>query len=360
MDTDLHDRLDRIADAPGFAPADPVTAIAAGARVRRRHTFTASLTATSVLAVLGLGTAAIVTSSNGSPSLDFSDPGDRVGAVGAGGPEDGYPDLVVSVDGSVGEGSVTIDGFGWPLAGQPVVSTPGGQVAFPDIGKVDAEAMCLPMLNQAAPEVANAAWHHSGAWIDGFPTRAGLITVFEADVGDTSYSASCTLPGDATPARRPRLDRVPTSSAAVVAQCGYLAHVDLRAWQVVTSQTRGGTLAAALVAPDGTFGRCVLSTDRRQRLVQLSKRTDDVVLYTATDSALTLVGRTDPSVVRLDVATPNGDHDVPVADGTFAAVLPAGEPETVTAYDADGTARDVGLVVPTLCFTSIETGNDGC
>lgn len=360
MDTELRDRLDRIADAPGFAPTDPAAAIAAGSRIRRRRTFTASLTAASVLAVLGLGTAAIVTSSNGSPSLDFSDPGNRAGAVGAGGPADGYPDLVVTVDGTPADGSVTIDGFGWPLAGQPEVSTPDGQVSFPDISKVDAESMCLPMLNQAAPGVPDAAWHHSAAWIDGFPTRAGLITTFEAELDDTSYSASCTLPGDDVPARRPRLDRLPTTPAAVLAQCGYLAHVDLRAWQVSASDARGGTLAVALVAPDGTFGRCVLSTDRRQRLVQLSKRTDDVVLYTASTGALTLVGRTDPSVARLRVATASADLDVPVVDGTFASVLPAGEPESVTAYDADGSAREVGMVVPTICFTSIETDDDGC
>lgn len=360
MDTELRNRLDRIAGAADFAPTDPAAAIAAGSRVRRRRTFTASLTAVSVLTVLGLGTAAIVTSSNGAPSLDFSDPGNRAGAVGAGGPEDGYPDLVVSVDGTPADGSVTIDGFGWPLADQSVVSTPGGQVSFPEISKVDAESMCLPMLNQAAPGVPDAAWHHSAAWIDGFPTRAGLITSFEADFDGASFWASCTLPGDAVPARRPRLDRLPTAPAAVLAQCGYLAHVDLRSWQVAASETRGGTLAAALRAPDGTFGRCVLSTDRRQRLVQLSKRTDDVVLYTATDSALTLVGRTDPSVVRLRVSTATADLDVPVVDGTFASVLPAGEPASVTAYDAAGNPTEVDMVVPTVCFTSIETENDGC
>lgn len=360
MDTELRDRLTRIADAPGFAPADPAAAILAGSRVRRRRTFTASLTAASVLAVLGLGTAAIVTSSNGAPSLDFSDPGNRAGAVGAGGPEDGYPDLVVGVEGSPADGWVSIVGFGWPLQDQAVVSTPTGQVSFPEIGKVDAESMCLPMLNQAARGVPDAAWHHSDAWIDGFPTRAGLITVFEADFDGTTYQASCTLPGDAVTARRPDLDRLPSSPAGVLRQCGYLAHVDLRSWQVVAETTRGGTLAAALVAPDGTFGRCILSTDRRQRLVQLSKRTDDVVLYTDSPTALTLVGRTDPSVVRLEVATPAGDVDVPVVDGAYAAVLPSGEPASVVAYDAAGTGTEVALVAPTLCFTSIETENDGC
>ncbi|NYI44411.1 hypothetical protein BJ993_001491 [Nocardioides aromaticivorans] len=360
MDTELRHRLDRMADAPGFAPADPTTAIAAGARVRRRRTFTTALSAASVLAVLGLGTAAVVTSSNGSPSLDFSDPGTRAAAVGAGGPEDGYPDLVVGIVGTPDDGTVSIEGFGWPLADQPVVSSPAGQVSFADIDKVDAESMCLPMLNQAAPGVPDAAWHHSGAWIDGFPTRAGLITVFEADFDGTTYDASCTLPGDAVTERRPDLDRLPSSPAGVLRQCGYLAHVDLRSWQVVAETTRGGTLAAALVAPDGTFGRCILSTDRRQRLVQLSKRRDDVVLYTDSPTALTLVGRTDPSVVRLQVATPAGDVDVPVVAGTYAAVLPSGEPTSVTAYDAGGTATEVPLVAPTLCFTSIETENDGC
>lgn len=359
MDTELRDRLDRIADAPGFTATDPTDAIVAGRRVRRRRTFTASLTAASVLAVLGLGTAAIVTSSNGAPSLDFSDPGSRVGAVGAGGPEDGYPDLVVGVDRAV-EGEVFIDGFGWPLEGQPVVSTPDGQVSFPEIGKVDAESMCLPMLNQAAPGVPDAAWYHSPSWIDGFPTRAGLITTFEADFDGTSYLASCTLPGDHAPVRRPDLDRLPTAPAGVLRQCGYLAHVDLRAWRVVASQHRSGTLASALVAPDGTFGRCILSTDRRQRLVQLSKRTDDVLLYTESDSALTLVGRTDPSVVRLELATETGDAEVPVSDGTFAAVLPPAVLVSATAYDADGTGRDIEMVVPSVCFTSIETENDGC
>lgn len=358
MDTDLRNRLDRIADAAGFTPADPTAAIVTGRRVRRRRTFTASLTAASVLAVLGLGTAAIVTSSNGAPSLDFSDPGSRVGAVGAGGPEDGYPDLVVGVD--RGSGEVFIDGFGWPLEGQPVVSTPDGRVSFPAISKVDAESMCLPMLNQAAPGVPDAAWHHSPTWIDGFPTRAGLITTFEADLDGTRYLASCTLPGDHAPVRRPDLDRLPTTPAGVLRQCGYLAHVDLGGWRVVASETRGGTLAAALVAPDGTFGRCVLSTDRRQRLVQLTKRTDDVLLYTDADSALALVGRTDPSVVRLQVSTETGDREVSVTDGTFATVLPAGLPLSATAYDADGTASDIEMIVPTVCFTSIETENDGC
>lgn len=359
MDTDLRNRLDRIADAAGFTPADPSPAIVAGRRVRRRRTFTASLTAASVLAVLGLGTAAILTSSNGAPSLDFSDPGNRVGAVGAGGPADGYPDLVVGVDRSI-DGEVFVDGFGWPLAGQPVVSTPDGQVVFPEISKVDAESMCLPMLNQAAPGVPDAAWHHSPTWIDGFPTRAGLITTFEAEFDGSRYLASCTLPGDHAPVRRPDLDRLPTTPAGVLRQCGYLAHVDLRGWQVVASESRGGTVAAALVAADGTFGRCILSTDRRQRLVQLSKRTDDVLLYTDTPRAVTLVGRTDPSVVRLRLSTEAGDREVPVTDGTFATVLPPGVPLSATAYDADGSGREIEMVVPTVCFTSVETENDGC
>jgi hypothetical protein len=358
MEPDLHERLDRSATAPEFTPADAAVAIRAGARIRRRRRFTAGLTATSVIAVLGIGAAALVTSSHDAPSLDFSDPGDRAAAVGVGGPADGYPDLVVQV---VDDGSVTITGFGWPLEGQEVVSSRDGRVAFPSIGRVDAEAMCLPMLNQAAPMVPDAAWHHSEAWVDGFPTRAGLITTFEAASGGRDYVAECTLPGDHVPARRPRLERVPTTPAGILQQCGYLAHVDLRAWHVQATARRADAVAAALVAPDGTVGRCVLAADRRQRVVQLSRDAEGPVFYTAAAGTVSLAGHVDPSVTRLRLGTADGDRDVTVTDGAYAALLEGAEPESVTAYDAAGRRVDgVDTVLPTVCFTPVETGDDGC
>lgn len=360
-DMELRNRLDKASAAAGFGPTDPAQAIRIGTRQRRRRAFATALSATGVIAVLGVASAAVLTSESASPSLDFGDPGDRAAAVGAGGPADGYPDLVVSVHGT------TITGFGWPLEGQPEVSTPDGQVSLPPIDEVDAETMCLPMLNQAAPEVPNAAWHHSESWIDDFPTRAGLITSFEAEDGGRTYYAACTLPGDHTPQRRPDLARVPAAADedAVRAQCGYLGHVDLGAWDVVATDRVDDTLAAALVAPDGTFARCVLSGDVRQRLVQLSEMSaPTTVFYSHSGETVALVGRTDPAVERLTIRTDTPDaaeFDVPVYDGVFATVAAAHVPFEVTAYDGEGNRLQApNDIQPVECFTSVETGDDGC
>lgn len=360
MSTEIRDRLDRAADAAGFSPSDPGAAIAAGTRIRRRQRFAAALTTTGVLAVGGVGVATIMADSPEAPDLGFGDPGGRIAAVAAGGPTDGYPDLVVRVRGT------TIEGFGWPLQDQPVVSTPDGEVSFPPIDKVDAETMCLPMLNQAAPDVPDAAWHHSEAWIDDFPTRAGLVTTFEADFRDRTYFASCTLPGDHTLRQRPNLAAVPApgDEGGLREHCGYLGHVDLRAWDVAATDSADGTVAAALVAPDGTFARCVLSEDVRQRVVQLSETaSSDVVLVNRSGGVVTAVGRIDPDVARLTLEAEPGDTwDVPVRDGIYVSVETADEPFSATAYDAAGDVVEgaVDMVVPLVCFTSVELGDDGC
>lgn len=360
MSTEIRDRLDLAANAAGFTASDPAAAIAAGTRIRRRQRFTAALTATGVLTVGGVGAATILADDPSSPDLGFGEPGDRVAAVAAGGPKDGYPDLVVRVRGT------TIEGFGWPLQDQPMVSTPDGEVSFPPIDKVDAETMCLPMLNQGAPDVPDAAWHHSEAWIDDFPTRAGLVTTFEADFRGRTYYASCTLPGDHTLRQRPDLADVPDPAdpAALKEHCGYLGHVDLRGWQVAATDAAGGTVAAALVAPDGTFARCVLSEDVRQRVVQLSETTpSDTVLWNRSGGVVSVVGRTDPEVTRLVLETGKGlSAEVPVDDGIYVSVQRGEEPVAATAYDAAGDVVDgaVEMVVPLLCFTSVELGEDGC
>lgn len=362
MNAELRDRLDAATERAGFGPSDPAAAIAAGTRIRRRRTAVAGIGTAAVLAVAAGTGAALLRGPVEEPSPEFGDTGDRAPVVAPGGPRDGYPDLVVSAQ---GRRSVFITGFGWPIAGQQPVSTPDGEVAFPPIGRLDAESMCLPMLRQAAPSVPGGAWHHSGAWIDDFPSRAGLVSTFGAEHGGRSYQASCTLPGDFTPDVRPDLDEVPApgDSAAILDQCGYLGHVDVGAWQVAATSAADGTLAAALVAPDGTFARCVLSEAEGQRLVQVSALdTDGAYFYRASGGTLTLVGRAEPDVARLTVEAGGARHDVAVEDGYYAAVIPgAGEPGALTAYDDEGSdITSDAMVLPALCFTTIETGDDGC
>lgn len=356
MSAELKERLDRVADRAGFAPSDAQQAIRAGTRVRRRRT--TAVAAGAVAAVIALGFASTSLLDDAAPpSPEFGSPGDRRPAVAPGGSQDAYADLVVSVRGN------TITGFGWPLAGQGQVSSPAGDVSFPEIDKVDAETMCLPMLRTAAPDVPATAWHHSEGWVDGFPTRAGLITSFEAEHAGRTRYASCVLPGDHVPDRRPDLTDVPSldEGAQILEQCGYLAHIDLSAWDTAAVDAHDGTVAAALVAPDGTFARCALSSEPARRLVQVSAReADGAILPAAARGQVVLVGRVPDEVVRLTVRLPGDAVEVPVVDGTYAAVLGA-RPTSVTAYDAAGEVVPLDLpVVDAVCFTPIETGDDGC
>lgn len=361
-ETELRSRLDQAASRLDLQPLDPAPLVQSGARARRRRSFRRTLTAVGGVTVAAVVLGSLVLGPGSGASPYFGDPGDRYAAVASGGAQDGYPDLVVS---RVGSKHVSIDGFGWPIEGQAVVSDPNGDVSFPDIDQLDAETMCLPMLEQAAPRVPASRWRHSEGWIDGFPTRAGLVTTFEADYQGRTFYASCTLPGDYTPARRPNLAHVPSPSDAqrLLADCSYLGHVDLNAWRVATTSSLDGAIAAAVVAPDGTLARCVLSPDIAQRQVQLSSLgASSPLIYDQVDGVVSMIGRTDPSVARLVVRSENGaEHTVKVVDGWYADLYRAGEPTQVTAYDASGEPVEIDpSPLPSVCFTSVETNNDGC
>lgn len=380
-DRSIIDELTRAAHAQDFSAADPQLAIRAGRSARHRRTVRSALAATTVLSVAGALAAIQVTGPSDTPSPAFGDPGNRVLLVAAGGPADGYPDLVVRASGGA---YVTIEGFGWPLDGMAPVSDSEGQVSFPEISKIDAETMCLPMLNQAAPDVPDSSWQHSGAWIDGFPSRSGLVASYEAERDGRTFAAECTLPGDHSPEQRPDLAKVPTASATarVLRHCSYQGHIDFGAWQVGAVDRAADTLSAALVSPEGYVARCVLSVDEQQRVTQLlattvaQSATSGPMLYGGdrTDT-LTLAGATGPEVDRLEVFSAGATRSVDVQDGVYALVLsvsgrvPA-EDTVVAALDAQGSELATYRVVsddpgqlgllPVLCFTSVETGNDGC
>jgi hypothetical protein len=366
----LRTRLDDLVRRAAIDPVEPARALEAGRRARRRRAVGRGAALATPLAVFAVVAGLLVFQSR-TPSPSFSDPEGRVAAAAEGGSEDGYPDLVVSARGRT---SVSITGFGWPIEDQGVVSDRQGEVSLPPIDRTDAEVMCLPMLNQAAPDVPDVAWQHSGAWIDGFPSRAGLVTTYEAQFDGRFFYASCTLPGDYTPARRPRLADVPSAAdtRGLLSHCSYLGHVDFRAWRVAASDTRDGTVAALLSAPDGTDARCVLSQDERRRVVQvLGEASGDAVLYGGSGTGLlSVVGTTGTEVARLDVRSGGSVHRVPVDDGRYATLVPGGAVSAVTAYDADGevVAESTGgaprpgalLALPTECFTTVETAGDGC
>jgi hypothetical protein len=240
------------------------------------------------------------------------------------------------------------------------------------------------MLNQGAAAVPDSAWRHSGSWIDDFPSRAGLVASYEAEHGGRQHYASCTLPGDYSPARRPDLSRVPAASAEdeVLRQCAYQGHVDFRAWQVGAADRTGQTLSAALVSPEGYVARCVLSSDEKQRVTQLSEVTleeaaaDGPFLYGGEGSrVLTVAGAVGGDVQSVEVTTEGVTHQVPVRDGSFAAAIPVehrvpADDTVLRALDATGAEVGVArvwadkppqdMLLPVVCFTSVETGNDGC
>jgi hypothetical protein len=374
------DELNRVANRQSFDPVDAAEAVRRGGRARsRRRGRQLAVSAVGGVTVAGVVLATqLGPGSSRSPSAAFEDPGGRVSLVAAGGPRDGYPDLVVSSRGG------TVIGFGWPIEGMAPVSDRDGTVTFPEISKVDAETMCLPMLNQGAPAVPDAAWRHSGSWIDDFPSRAGLVATYEAEHGGRSYYASCTLPGDYSPARRPDLAAVPFVSAddEVLRQCSYQGHVDFRSWQVGAADRAGDTLSAALVSPEGYVARCVLSSDERQRVTQLSAvRLDEApsdapFLYGGDGTrTLTVAGVVGDEVETVEVATEGRTREVAVRGGVFAVVVPVdgrvpADDTVVRGLDAEGAEVAVGrviadnppddMLVPAVCFTSVETGDDGC
>ena len=374
--------LHRAVDAQRLEPVDARPAIRLGRQLRRRRAARTALVGLSTVGVVGVVGVAQLTGGQGAePSPAFGDPGSRLTLAAAGGAEDGYPDLVVR---SIGGEWVTITGFGWPIEGMDPVSDRDGNVAFPEISKLDAESMCLPMLIQAAPEVPNSAWQHSEGWIDGFPSRAGLITSFEAEHEGRTYAAACTLPGDFSPAVRPDLAVVPAAddSEEILRQCGYQGHVDFRGWEVGAVDAAARTLSAALVSPGGHVARCALSESARERLVQLSSATvgstevDSPVLYGGEGTrTLTLAGSVADDVVTVELVAAGERHVLAVRDGVYAAavqlsqrVLP--DDTTVRLLGADGQELHVvravaddppeGLLLPSECFTAVETGSDGC
>ncbi|QWZ09699.1 hypothetical protein KRR39_08145 [Nocardioides panacis] len=353
-DRGILDELDRVLDAHLFAPADPAAAIRLGIRARRRRTTRVAVGAASVLAVAGVLTATrLSTPSPGQPTATFGNPGGRVSLVAGGGPRDGYPDLVVSRE---GKQWVRVTGFGWPMKGMAPVSSADGSVTFPKVSKVDAETMCLPMLNQGAPGVPDSAWRHSHGWVDEFPSRVGLVATYEASYDGHVYNAACTLPGDFSPGRRPNLAHVPAAGdrRAVLEQCSYQGHVNFGAWRVGAADRAGATLSAALVSPDGHVARCALSSDPRQRVTQISAtpvaaaEPSGPYLYggQGTDH-LTLAGAAGAGVDFVAVTVAGATRTVPVTGGVFAAVVhvPGGAPgedTDVRALGADG--RELGVV----------------
>jgi len=376
-DQQIIDELDHACRAPEFGPVDPAAAIGTGTRLRRRRSLRRALSGLTLAAVAAVGVSVWLDTGSTTPSPVFSDPNGRVSTVGAGEPADGYPDLVTSRDGT------SVTGFGWPIVGMGAVSDPAGEVAFPKISKADAESICLPLFNQAYPGVPNAAWVHSQGWIDDFPTRAGLTTSYNAEDDGKTFYASCVLPGDYTPDLRPDLTRVPRADqdTAIRDQCGYLAHVDFSGWGVGAADTASDALAAALVSPDGHVARCVLSIQPAKRVVQVSATTlpqrgdDGPVLYSGeATTTLSLVGATGPDVATLEVTTDGVTEQVPVLGQVYATAIDLGEPvlpedTTVRFLDASGDEVHVAralwentdqMLVQDLCFTSVETGNNGC
>lgn len=375
-DTDVLDELHRVVAAQHFDTADASVAIRRGTRVRRaRRAKVAAWGATAcVLTTLAVTTQTGLSGPSG-PSPAFGDPGSRMSLVGDGGSDQGYPDLVVE---RTGDKWVTISGFGWPIEGMEPVSGSAGTVAFPEVSKLDAESMCLPMLIQAAPEVPNDSWEHSGAWIDGFPTRSGLITSYAAQYDGRTYGASCTVPGDFNPKVRPDLSSVPMSkdTEAILNKCSYQGHVDFRAWRVSAASRSDETLSAALVSQDDHLARCVLSSDPAQRVTQVSQSpvtqtaTGEPVLYGGVDTnTLTIVGSVPASVTSVLVTTVDQTTTAAVRDQTYAIAMAypegAAAPTSVKGFDAVGAevfAADAtdNELLPIACFNTVETNNDGC
>jgi hypothetical protein len=103
----------------------------------------------------------------------------------------------------------------------------------------------------------------------------------------------------------------------------------------------------------------------------MGEASGDAVLYGGSGTGLlSLVGTTGTEVTRLDVRSGGSVHQVLVEDGRYAALVPGGAVSAATAYDADGevVAEWTGgaprpgelPLLPTECFTTVETAGDGC
>jgi hypothetical protein len=379
------DELDRVAASQELGPVDAQALIARGTRARRvRAVLTGAggvaATAAAVALAVGLhGLGDPAGEPDGVVPAPAAAPGDPV--AGPGGAADGYSDLVTSVR---GRGHVTVTGFGWPTQGMEPVSSPAGEVAFPDLSEADATAACLPMLNTAAAAVPDQAWSHSGSGVDELPSRATLVSTFEAEHAGVTYLAECALPGDYVAAARPDLSVSPLrDDSAVLAACSYLAHVDLTGWTVAQRSDLGFMEVAALVSSDGHFARCVLSSDPKQRSVQLVQApiadvpADELgtVVYSGYADTLVVAGAVGADVTDVEVGIgPGGPTRVAVTDGTFAMALAADGRQpppdaAILALGADGDVLDQatfgqtppeGGPVSAGCFTPVEQGSDGC
>lgn len=376
--TDLHQQLDRLAHDPTFTPTDLDRVAQQGRRElrsrRRRHGagLLAGGLALSVVTFLGWDTVT-------GPSLDFGDPAGVPAAAGI--PASvAYPDLVKSVR---GEGYVEISGFGWPIEGMPVVSGLDGSLSLPPIDRADGEAMCLPMLEQAAPEVPAVKWRHSGSGIDEFPLRATLSMTVEAEHDGVAYLATCALPGDQPPNTRRDLTQVPDPTQLdehdeVLGQCSYLAHVDFSGWQVEAGARLGRLSVSVLTSADDHVATCVLSDVGSGRAVRISELTEvptgeDPLVYDTSRAGFAVAGRAPTGAASVELKV-NGQDPVsaPVTQGVFAAVAEPvqGEPVArLTAYDARGveqaswsttTPGGGGSLLPADCFYTVERDPGAC
>ena len=370
--TDLMDRLDRLVDAQHFAPLPAQPALDRGRRAlrRRRAVVAVGTAAAVVVGALFVGTAVRYVSQ---PDLEFGDPAGRRPADSGVPTERAYADLVTS---RTGDDSVSITGFGWPLA----------EMDPDDISQLDAESMCLPMLESAAPEVPATAWRHDESWVDSFPSRATLPTMFEAEHDGRWYSATCALPGSHVPELRPDLERLPSASdeLGISRQCAYLGHLDLTEWDVVAAHDARAAgevsaVVAALRSPDGRLATCVLSRGPAGRSVQLTAdprplAPDDGLVFHRSGRSILAAGRAPARAAGVELRVADRTEYAGVVDSTFADRAPpapvvATGPSASPSTDADGnelasysttTPGESGALLPADCFYSLETGNDGC
>ncbi|MEJ7833610.1 MAG: hypothetical protein WKF79_11900 [Nocardioides sp.] len=378
--SDLKDSLERLADGQRFTPVDVAAATSAGRAALRHRRWVIGVAAVgtglvvALVVPLGLRTSTM-------PDLGFSEPGERLPAAGSLPTSVTYPDLVVSRE---GRGLVEIEGFGWPIGGMEPVSGADGSIAFREISQADGESMCLPMLEQAAPEVPAAAWEHSSSWIDRFPSRATLPMTVVAEHGGTSYEARCALPGDYVPDVRPDLSRVPglSEDPKILEQCSYLGHVDFAGWEVAATAEAVGRVVAALRSDEGYVATCALSDNPNARVVQVSEledgpTTDDMMIYDLSAGSFVMAGLAPDGAESVELRVgdaPTTTTDV--ADGVFAAAVPSrvadefGVVARLRAYDADG--LEIGswsskserppvlTLLPSTCFYSSQRDPGAC
>ncbi|MEJ7833625.1 MAG: hypothetical protein WKF79_11975 [Nocardioides sp.] len=376
--SDLKDSLERLADGQRFTPVDVAAATSAGRAALRHRRWVIGVAAVgtglvvALVVPLGLRTSTM-------PDLGFSEPGERLPAAGSLPTSVTYPDLVVSRE---GRGLVEIEGFGWPIGGMEPVSGADGSIAFREISQADGESMCLPMLEQAAPEVPAAAWEHSSSWIDRFPSRATLPMTVIAEHGGTSYEAKCALPGDYVPDVRPDLSRVPglSEDPKILEQCSYLGHVDFSAWNVVTAAETTGRLVAALRSQNGYVAMCALSDNPTARVVQVSEledrpTTDDLMIYDQGAGGFVIAGLAPVGAEWMELKVGDGPSTaIAVVDGTFAAAAPspvADDPvarlvaygpndEEIGTWSTWSEGSPVSTLLPSICFYSSQRDPGAC